>query len=162
VAFLVINGKSMAHSLNYLLVIACIGHLIAAKESNILKLSKPQMVASIGTKATSINETEYIEETDEAKKRSPLVSFSKNNPELDWKNYLKTFDENEEEHRDLDIDFMKDKLEKTPNSIQWLADLYDPLRWTRVPGKLQKECRTNMERFLDGLRNGKVWAAKSK
>lgn len=152
----------MAHSLSYLLVIACIGHVIAEKESNILKLSKPQTLSSIGTNATNFNETEYIEEKDEAKKRSPLIAFSKNNPELDWKNYLKTFDENEEDHQDLDIDFMKDKLEKTPNSIQWLADLYDPLRWTRVPGNLQNECRKDMERFLAELKNGKLWAAKSK
>ncbi|EZA49101.1 hypothetical protein DMN91_005938 [Ooceraea biroi] len=150
----------MARSLSYLLVIACIGHVIAEKESNILRLSKPQTLASIGINTTTFNETEYIEEKDEAKKQAPLVAFSKNNPELDWKNYLKIFDEKEEEHGDLDIDFMKDKLEKTPNSIQWLVDLYDPLRWTRVPGKLQDECRRDMERFLDGLRNGKLWAAK--
>lgn len=161
--FPIINSGSMARSLSYILVIACIGHVIAEKESNILKLSKPQILASIGINTTNVNETEYIEKKDEGRKRSPLVAFSKNNPEQDWKNYLKTFaSENEEEHEDLDIDFMKDKFERTPNSIQWLADLYDPLRWTRVPGKLQNECRRDMEKFLDGLRNGQVWAAKSK
>ncbi|KMR04996.1 acyl- delta desaturase [Lasius niger] len=107
---------------------------------------------------SNFNTTEYAEEKNGSRK--PLIAFSKNNPELDWKNYLKMFDGNEEEHRDLDIDFMKDKLEKTANSIQWLADIYDPLRWARVPGKLQDECRRDMERFLGALRDGKLWAAK--
>ncbi|XP_018315836.1 nose resistant to fluoxetine protein 6 isoform X2 [Mycetomoellerius zeteki] len=150
----------MARPLSYLFVIICVVYeVIAEKESNILKLSRPQKVASNETKTTNFNVTEYTEKN-ESGKQSPLIAFSKNNPELDWKNYLKMFDGNEEEHRDLDVDFMKEKLEKTANSIQWLADLYDPLRWARVPGKLQDECRRDMERFLSALRNGKLWAAK--
>ena len=153
----------MARPLSYLFVIVCVAYeVIAEKESNILKLSKPQKVVSNETKTTNFNVTEYTTEKNESGKQSPLIAFSKNNPELDWKNYLKMFDGNEEEHRDLDVDFMKEKLEKTANSIQWLADLYDPLRWARVPGKLQDECRRDMERFLSALRDGKLWAAKSK
>lgn len=151
----------MARPLSYLFVIVCIVYeVIAEKESNILKLSRPQKVTSNETKTTNFNVTEYATEKNESGKQSPLIAFSKNNPELDWKNYLKMFDGNEEEHRDLDVDFMKEKLEKTANSIQWLADLYDPLRWARVPGKLQDECRRDMERFLSALRDGKLWAAK--
>ncbi|XP_070170654.1 nose resistant to fluoxetine protein 6 isoform X2 [Polyergus mexicanus] len=149
----------MAHPSSYLLVILLVVRaILAEKESNILKLSKPQKFASIGTKMSNFNTTEYANEKNESRK--PLIAFSKNNPELDWKNYLKMFDRSEEEHRDLDIDFMKEKLEKTANSIQWLADLYDPLRWARVPGKLQDECRRDMERFLGALRSGKIWAAR--
>lgn len=149
----------MAYPSNYLLAILLLAYgILAEKESNILKLSKPQKSASIETRTSNFNTTE--EEKNESRK--PLITFSKNNPELDWKNYLKMFDGNEEEHRDLDIDFMKEKLKKTANSIQWLADLYDPLRWARVPGKLQDECRRDMERFLEALRDGKLWAAKSK
>ncbi|XP_050456322.1 nose resistant to fluoxetine protein 6-like [Cataglyphis hispanica] len=149
----------MAHLSSYLLAILLVTHVVLAeKESNILKLSKPQKFASIGTRTSNFNTTNYANEKNESKKH--LIAFSKNNPELDWKNYLKMFDKNEEEYQNLDIDFMKEKLEKTTNSIQWLADLYDPLRWAKVPGKLQDECRRDMERFLDALRNGKIWAAK--
>lgn len=148
----------MARTLNCLLATLCIAHVaIAEKESNILRLSKPQMIAAI---KADINGTEHAEGKDEARKRA--VAFSKNNPELDWKNYLKTFDGSEEKHRDFDVDFMKEKLERTANSIQWLVDLYDPLRWSRVPGKLQDECNRDMERFLGALRDGKPWAAKGK
>lgn len=147
----------MTRALNCLLVTLCIAHVaIAEKESNILKLSRPQKIVAIKVDS---NATEHAENKDESRKRA---SFSKNNPELDWRNYLKTFDESEEKHRDFDVDFMKEKLERTANSIQWLADLYDPLRWARVPGKVQDECKRDMERFLDALRDGKLWAAKSK
>lgn len=153
----------MARPLSYVLLIVCIAYeVIAEKESNILKLSKPQKVASNGTKTTSFNVTEDTTERNESEKQSSLIAFSKNNPELDWKNYLKMFDRNEEEHRDLDVDFMKEKLERTANSVQWLADLYDPLRWAKVPGELQDECRRDMDKFLNALRDGKLWAAKSK
>ncbi|XP_011170992.1 nose resistant to fluoxetine protein 6 [Solenopsis invicta] len=151
----------MARPLSYLFVIVCVAcEVITEKESNILKLSRPQKGASNETKAASFNVTEYTTQQNESGKQASLIAFSKNNPELDWKNYLKMFDGNEEEHRDLDVDFMKEKLEKTANSIQWLADLYDPLRWARVPGELQNECRRDMERFLSALRDGKLWAAK--
>lgn len=153
----------MARPLSYVFLIVCIAYeVIAEKESNILKLSKSQKVASNGTKTTNFNVTEDTTERNESRKQPSLIAFSKNNPELDWKNYLKTFDGNEDEHRDLDVDFMKEKLERTANSVQWLADLYDPLRWAKVPGKLQDECRRDMETFLSALRDGKLWAAKSK
>lgn len=151
----------MAHLLGYFIVmILCATQAIfAEKESNILKLSNSQKTVSISMQTPNFNTTE---EKSETKKRTSLVGFSKNNPELDWKNYLKMFVGKEEEHRDLDVDFMKEKLERTANSIQWLADLYDPLRWARVPGKLQDECKKDMEKFLNALKAGKLWAAKSK
>lgn len=153
----------MARLLNYVSAILCIVYIvIAEKESNILKLSKLQKVDPIKTEIPNFNITEFAEEENESRKRLPLIPFSKNNPEMDWKNYLKTFDENKEEHRDFDVDFMKEKFEQTANSIQWLADLYDPLRWARVPGKLQNECRRDMEQFLSALKDGRLWAAKSK
>ncbi|XP_011632801.1 nose resistant to fluoxetine protein 6 [Pogonomyrmex barbatus] len=152
----------MARLSNYFLVIVCITYkVVAEKESNILKLSRSHKVApNVTTITSSFNDTKYTPEKNESVKQSPLIAFSKNNPELDWKNYLKMFDGNEEEPRDLDVDFMKEKLERTANSIQWLADLYDPLRWARVPGELQDECRRDMEKFLGALRDGKLWAAK--
>lgn len=152
-----------AHLLRHLLMFLCIVHVtIAEKESNILKLSKPQKVP-IEANTLNLNKTEHAQDKNESEQRPALISFSKNNPELDWKNYLNMFDaKQEEEHRNFDVDFMREKFERTANSIQWLADLYDPLRWVRVPGGLQDECRRDMEMFLDALRNGKLWAAKSK
>ena len=134
--------------------------------SNILKLSKPQKVLSIKVDTPNFNVTDdFTDKNDTFKERSgvPLISFSKNNPELDWKNHLKNVDKIEKDSpRDLNLDFMKDKLEKTANSVQWLTDLYDPLRWIRVPGKLQPTCRRDMDWFLKALKDGKLWAAKSK
>ncbi|XP_025154476.1 uncharacterized protein LOC105186838 isoform X2 [Harpegnathos saltator] len=148
----------MTRTLNRLLVTLCIVHVaIAEKESNILKLSRPQKIKAT---TTELNATEDAEDKDESRKRASPLGFSRNNPELDWKNYLKTLDGSEEMHRDFDVDFMKEKLERTANSIQWLADLYDPLRWARVPGKVRDECRRDMESFLGALRDGKLWAAK--
>lgn len=153
----------MARLLSYLLAAMCVAHVVIAENvSNILKLSKSQTITSIATNVSNVNVTEFAESKNESRERPSLVAFSKNNPELDWTNYLRMFDGSKEEHEDLDVDFMKEKLERTANSIQWLADLYDPLRWARVPGKLQDECRRDMERFLDALRDGKLWAAKSK
>ncbi|XP_020277996.1 nose resistant to fluoxetine protein 6-like [Pseudomyrmex gracilis] len=151
-----------AHLLRYLLMFLCVAHVtIAEKESNILKLSKPQKIVPIEANTLNLNKTEHAQEKNESEQRPALISFSKNNPELDWKNYLNMFDaKQEEEHRNFDVDFMREKFERTANSIQWLADLYDPFRWVRVPGGLQNECRRDMERFLDALRNGKLWAAK--
>lgn len=151
------SRDGMALALSYLLVAVCVARAtIAEKESNILRLSKPQKIAP-GSQ-TDINAAEHGK--DGARGRAASI-VSKNNPELDWKNYLKMFDGNEEERRDLDVDFMKEKLERTANSIQWLVDLYDPLRWARVPGELRDECKRDMERFLDALRDGELWAAKS-
>ncbi|KAL7289343.1 hypothetical protein TKK_0016711 [Trichogramma kaykai] len=88
--------------------------------------------------------------------------FSKNNPEVDWKtNLLKVAEQEAKSHqKNFDLDFMKDKLEKSANSIQWLADLYDPLRWVKVPGDIKPECRADLDAFLHDLKHGKLWAAK--
>ncbi|XP_003699901.1 nose resistant to fluoxetine protein 6 isoform X2 [Megachile rotundata] len=145
----------------YLLILSSIvGATISKNESNILRLGKSREKSSIIAATPNSNETDLVDEKEASKERRPLIGFSKNNPELDWKNYLQLFDEKEEEHRDLDVDFMKEKLEKTANSIQWLADLYDPLKWARLPGKLDDDCRRDMEFFLKSLQDGKLWAAK--
>lgn len=106
------------------------------------------------------NVTNYESEDDD---KEPLVPFSRNNPELDWKKPLKmATSTSTEKPKDLDVDFMIDKLQKTTNSIQWLVDLYDPLRWRKVPGNLQENCKRDMEGFLRALKEGKIWAAKCK
>ena len=128
----------------------------AGNETNILKLSKPK--GNVGTRSdanSSKNEAA-------GSGGRPLVEFSKNNPELDWKTHLRKVAELEEKMRskEFDLDFMTNKLEKTANSIQWLVDLYDPLRWTKIPGDVANECRRDMTMFLDNLRAGVLWAAK--
>lgn len=148
-----------------LLILGVVNLAISRNESNILRLSKsPKVMGTVvEVKENDINNSsDYLEERNVTKRNESLVEFSKNNPELDWKNHVKIAMENEEEHHDLDVDFMNEKLERTANSIQWFSDLYDPLKWTRVPGKLQDECRKDMDCFLKSLKDGKLWAAKSK
>lgn len=148
----------------FLFVLNCVvdASPVSRNESNILRIGRPQDASSITARVTNLNSTDYeVEKQTSKDKRGPLIEFSKNNPELDWKKYLKLFDEKQEEHEDLDIDFMKEKLQKTANSIQWLVDLYDPLKWSRVPGKLGHDCRNELELFLESLKDGKLWAAKS-
>ncbi|XP_076292737.1 nose resistant to fluoxetine protein 6 [Lasioglossum baleicum] len=131
---------------------------VSRNESNILRLGKSRNKSSITDVPVKLNETYG----DDAKDHDRLIGFSKNKPEVDWKNHLKTFDEKEEAAtKDLDLDFTREKPQRTANSIQWLADLYDPLRWARVPGKLTPECRRDLELFIESLRAGKVWAAKA-
>ncbi|CAL7947909.1 unnamed protein product [Xylocopa violacea] len=143
-----------------LLISSCAVHATGSRnESNILRIGKPRDRSSVGDEASNGTDARMEKEGSEDRPGA-LIGFSKNNPELDWKNHLKVFDEKEEERRDLDVDFMKEKLERTANSIQWLADLYDPLKWSRVPGKLGKDCRKELEFFLDSLNDGKLWAAK--
>ncbi|KAJ8680796.1 hypothetical protein QAD02_016583 [Eretmocerus hayati] len=89
---------------------------------------------------------------------------SKNNPETDWKNdvaELAKKSQSNEHFTDLELDFMSGGLVKTPNSFQWLVDLYDPLRWTKLPGRLNSECARQMGEFIDALWKGEPWAAKS-
>ncbi|KAK0089273.1 hypothetical protein PV325_008213 [Microctonus aethiopoides] len=141
--------------------------------SNILRLSKPKKLSpSIDTSSTTIiNKFNHSDEkldfelsinnSSEQQKQPPrFITFSKNNPELDWKNHLKSVGRNDDSLRDLDVNFMKEKIEITANSVQWLVDLYDPLRWITVPGKLTNNCKTDMELFLKALKDGKLWAAK--
>ncbi|XP_003490859.3 nose resistant to fluoxetine protein 6 [Bombus impatiens] len=147
----------------FLFVLNCVVDAgpVSRNDSNILRIGRPQDASSITARVTNLNSTDYEAEKQTSKdRRGPLIEFSKNNPELDWKKYLKLFDEKQEEHEDLDIDFMKEKLQKTANSIQWLVDLYDPLEWSRVPGKLGHDCRNELELFLKSLKDGKLWAAK--
>lgn len=147
-----------------LLALSCSVHTTISKnESNILRLGKPRENSSIPTHTPSSNLTDYEGEKEPPTERTPLIGFSKNNSELDWQKHQKMFEENQEERREeLGVDFMSKKLEKTANSIQWLADLYDPLKWSRVPGKLEDGCRRDLELFLKSLKDGKLWAAKSK
>lgn len=136
---------------------------IAKNESNILRLSKPQKIVPVQSKISNFNVSEDSTDQVTAQSPGPLITFSKNNPELDWKNHIKNAAKVENDSlRNLDVDFMEDKIEMTANSVQWLVDLYDPLRWKRVPGKLDQDCRRDMDWFLKELRDGKLWAAKSK
>jgi hypothetical protein len=105
---------------------------------------------------------DFPDEKNGSRDRKPLVEFSKNNPELDWRNYLKMASSVEEEPRNSDVDFMDEKLTRTANSIKWLVDLYDPLKWIKVPGKIEEDCRKDMDLFLGSLKDGKIWAAQSK
>ncbi|XP_012278977.1 nose resistant to fluoxetine protein 6 [Orussus abietinus] len=132
---------------------------VSGNETNILRLSKPSRISHDGGKL------EILDSADGSKNESrtpskPLVEFSKNNPELDWKNQLHMVANHDQVPRDLDVDFMREELQKTGNSIQWLADLYDPLKWTRVPGNLGESCRRDMEWYLRALGRGHLWAAK--
>ncbi|XP_043512172.1 uncharacterized protein LOC122529795 [Frieseomelitta varia] len=143
----------------FLLMLSCMVRAtpLSKNESNILRIGRTRNVSLATVNQANLNSNDF-----EAGKhrQGSLIAFSKNNPELDWKKYLKLFDEKKEQHQDLDIDFMKEKLERTANSIQWLADLYDPLKWSRVPGKLEDDCRKELEFFLKSLKDGKLWAAK--
>lgn len=149
-----------------LVILGVVDLAISRNESNILRLGKAPKVttdAVVEARTNDINNSsDYMEERNLTRTNEPLVGFSKNNPELDWKNHVKIAAENDEERRDLDVDFMNEKLERTANSIQWLSDLYDPLKWTRVPGELRDECRRDMDWYLKSLKDGKLWAAKSK
>ncbi|KAI4474443.1 hypothetical protein M0802_015599 [Mischocyttarus mexicanus] len=150
-----------------IIIIGFVNLVISKNESNILRLSKSAKVLTTVVKSNIVNGvnnvSDYQQENNEMiSTEETLVGFSKNNPELDWKNHLKIVSENVEERRELDVNFMKEKIERTANSIQWLSDLYDPLKWNRVPGKLEDECRKDMNWFLKSLKDGKLWAAKSK
>ncbi|XP_043500964.1 nose resistant to fluoxetine protein 6-like [Polistes fuscatus] len=152
----------MARYLSCSLIILGFCNLVVSRnESNILRLSKPQKVVPTVVKSNHVNNvSDYQREMKEMISTESHVGYSKNNPELDWKNHVKIAAENEEVPRDLDVNFMEDKIESTANSIQWLSDLYDPLKWKRVPGKLENECRKDMNSFLKSLKDGKLWAAK--
>ncbi|KAK9306362.1 hypothetical protein QLX08_003040 [Tetragonisca angustula] len=143
----------------FLLMLGCAVRAtpLSKNESNILRIGRTRNVSLAAVSQANLNSNDF--ETGKHRQGS-LVGFSKNNPELDWKKYLKLFDEKKEERQDLDVDFMREKLERTANSIQWLADLYDPLKWSRVPGKLEDDCRKELEFFLKSLKDGKLWAAK--
>ncbi|XP_078045427.1 nose resistant to fluoxetine protein 6 [Augochlora pura] len=133
---------------------------VPRNESNILRLGKSRGRSSITDAPPKSNGTET--EKDAVKDHGRLIAFSRNNPELDWRNQLRMFDRKEEAagRENLDVDFMRERPQRTANSIQWLADLYDPLKWARVPGKLAPECRRDLELFIESLRAGKLWAAK--
>ncbi|XP_051166892.1 nose resistant to fluoxetine protein 6-like [Leptopilina boulardi] len=154
------------------LLTLCWAIVYSKNESNIQKVNSRRM-SEIEANMSNFSENEKGFVNDEKVKRNHstmnsyeksdknlLFTFSKNNPELDWKSALKMITNNFEEQKDMDIDFMTEKLEKTTNSIQWLMDLYDPLRWRKIPGNLHENCRTDMEWFLGALKKGKVWAAK--
>ncbi|XP_008549962.1 nose resistant to fluoxetine protein 6 [Microplitis demolitor] len=149
----------MIKQLIFILIIKTLINLTHSKnESNILRLSKPKsttiksLIITTSAKNIPSEETEVL--------RDRLLAFSKNNPESDWKKYLKINNNKNDSDSDVDVNFMKDKLELNANSIQWLTDIYDPLRWHRIPGKLTPECHRDMELFISALKDGKLWAAK--
>ncbi|XP_057340254.1 nose resistant to fluoxetine protein 6-like [Microplitis mediator] len=149
----------MNKQLIFILIIKTLINLTYSKnESNILRLSKPKsttiksLIITTSVKNIPSEETEVL--------RDRLLAFSKNNPESDWKKYLKINNSKNDSDSDVDVNFMKDKLELNANSIQWLTDIYDPLRWHRIPGKLTPECLRDMELFISALKDGKLWAAK--
>ncbi|KZC08232.1 PREDICTED: nose resistant to fluoxetine protein 6 [Dufourea novaeangliae] len=152
----------MAASLTYLLLaICCIVHTTISKnESNILRLGKPRNRSSITDETRNSNGTDHGNETETPKEQGRLIGFSKNNAGLDWKSQLNLSEDKQEQRENLDVDFMKEKIQRTANSIQWLADLYDPLKWARVPGKVEGNCKRDLEVFLKSLNDGKLWAAK--
>ncbi|XP_033227188.1 nose resistant to fluoxetine protein 6-like isoform X2 [Belonocnema kinseyi] len=117
---------------------------------------KQVILAHVEPKGSYVTDYEY-----RGNDKELLVPFGRNNPELDWKKPLKIATiTSTEKPKDLDVDFMIEKLQKTANSIQWLVDIYDPLRWRKVPGNLQEDCKRDMEKFLRALKDGKIWAAK--
>ncbi|XP_066586806.1 nose resistant to fluoxetine protein 6-like isoform X2 [Prorops nasuta] len=143
------------HRLNIFLVLSCwsFGSVLANDRSNILRLGKPGRKSSIALEFTSTTTTQ--------KNQADEIHFSNNNPELDWKEQLKAIDPEIIATDQSDIDFAIEKLNSTANSIQWLSDLYDPLKWARVPGtKLNQTCSQDMEFYLSSLKQGKLWAAK--
>ncbi|XP_008212464.1 nose resistant to fluoxetine protein 6 isoform X1 [Nasonia vitripennis] len=149
---------------SHLLLVFCLLECYdaAGNESNILRLSKPR-TSSAGAAPTKLEvaNSNATGKPDVGGHR-PVVEFSKNNPELDWKTQLRKVAEQEEKTRskEFDLDFMRDRLEESANSIQWLVDLYDPLRWTKIPGDVGSECRRDMTTFLNNLKRGELWAAK--
>ncbi|XP_044593643.1 nose resistant to fluoxetine protein 6-like isoform X1 [Cotesia glomerata] len=151
----------MAHNLKFLLVLILVNFSGSDDpKSNILRLSRPK-----STTLRSTSDFKVDDKSDDVKTevlRDRLLAFSKNNPESDWKTYLKIVnDKNETDGvSDRDLEFSKDKFELNANSIQWLNDIYDPLRWHRIPGKLTPQCLKDMELFINSLRDGKLWAAK--
>ena len=169
----------MGKQVIFLLAIWCtIDFVFAGNDSNIQRVNnRLKKVSEIVVNGSSFNSTargdeviladedpsgRYVTNVEDQKDgMDPLVPFSKNNPELDWKKPLKmATSTSTEKPKDLDVDFMIEKLQKTANSIQWLVDLYDPLRWRKVPGNLQEDCKRDMEWFLRALKEGKIWAAK--
>ncbi|CAG5078849.1 Similar to nrf-6: Nose resistant to fluoxetine protein 6 (Caenorhabditis elegans) [Cotesia congregata] len=151
----------MAHNLKFLLVLILVNFSGSDDpKSNILRLSRPKSTTLRSTSDFKVDDNSDNEKTEVLRDR--LLAFSKNNPESDWKTYLKIVnDKNETDGvSDLDLEFSKDKFELNANSIQWLNDIYDPLRWHRIPGKLTPQCLRDMELFINSLRDGKLWAAK--
>lgn len=152
----------MAHNLKFLLVLILVNFSGSDDpKSNILRLSRPKSTTLRSTSDLKVDDKSDNEKTEVLRDR--LLAFSKNNPESDWKTYLKIVnDKNETDGvSDLDLEFSKDKFELNANSIQWLNDIYDPLRWHRIPGKLTPQCLRDMELFITSLKDGKLWAAKS-
>ncbi|XP_024945984.1 nose resistant to fluoxetine protein 6 isoform X2 [Cephus cinctus] len=134
----------------------------AGNESNIQRLSKPRKESTKVTAPNFSPNESSAERNDTKDSRLPLIEFSKNNPELDWKNYLKLATvEEAKQPRHLDVDFMNEKLEPSGNSVKWLADLYDPLKWLKAPGKLVGDCRKDMDWFLGSLKEGELWSARN-
>lgn len=148
--------------------------VFSKSESNIQKVNNRKM-SELNANMSNLNEQKKVYRTNvlsngshgmksdyERNDKHLLLTLSKNNPELDWKTVINSFTSNFQNEEDIDIDFMTEDLGKTMNSIQWLTDLYDPLRWRKIPGNVHESCKADMELFLESLKKGNIWAAKSK
>lgn len=146
--------------------------VFSKSESNIQKVNNRKM-SELNANMSNLNEQKKVYRTNvlsngshgmksdyERNDKHLLLTLSKNNPELDWKTVINSFTSNFQNEEDIDIDFMTEDLGKTMNSIQWLTDLYDPLRWRKIPGNVHESCKADMELFLESLKKGNIWAAK--
>ncbi|XP_049782789.1 nose resistant to fluoxetine protein 6-like [Schistocerca cancellata] len=43
--------------------------------------------------------------------------------------------------------------------LEWLLDLYNPLRWRAPPADIQGDCGDNLHQLIEELRNGSLWAS---
>lgn len=134
------------------LAFAALGEEMNSNDSNIYRISRNR----------SATQPARLEAGEMPKMESAATDLSRGNPELDWQSTLNKQTNKDKEVKKHDIDFMIDKLEKTPNLIQWLTDLYSPLRWKKIPGEPNEMCKNEMEHYLKELRNGASWASKSK
>lgn len=132
-----------------LLVVVVAAGASNESSSNILKIARePRTTESPTARVPSTTSKPFV--------------VGNSNPEQDWLNWLLQLAEKEERPRDLDLSFMGEPLNRTGNIVQWLRDVYDPLRWIKIPGKIDDKCRGDMELFVDNLKNGELWAAKCK
>jgi len=97
---------------------------------------------------------------------------SKNDPEVEYfgvpdvsLNMSTVPEERTDQTRDLAGETIKQmvKTGEDANSLEWLQNLYNPHLWgSSPPGELGPICGEEMRAYLAALKNGSVWAAKSK
>jgi hypothetical protein len=74
-----------------------------------------------------------------------------------------------EERTNRTTDLAGDTIKQTfkpvegTNGLQWLQNVYNPFLWgSSPPGELGPKCKEDMRSYLTSLKNGSVWASKSK